>query len=249
VSESFLQIADSSDADRTPKRIVPDTIRERLHAMYAKVPSVSCECDKLGQCCELTPEEMAADFAAMYPLYPIEYLNIVDYVNEHFDADDREALAATFEERPERCPLLTEDGRCRVHPVRPLVCRTFGVLDREMVEVTAKKARGEVPASWVRDFLFVERQTVCPHARPLEPEAKEAHAQRMVNFEYERELIAMSREVDVLDAERREALEGASGRMEITRWSWGGFNALMRSPKEWFREHFGDYWKKCILGE
>ena len=26
------------------------------------------------------------------------------------------------------CPLLTVEGRCRVYPVRPLICRTHGLL-------------------------------------------------------------------------------------------------------------------------
>lgn len=30
-------------------------------------------------------------------------------------------------ERPLRCPLLTEDGRCSAYQVRPLVCRQWGV--------------------------------------------------------------------------------------------------------------------------
>lgn len=246
---SDLHAIQAADADDAPSKLLPDESRQQLHAMYDKVPSVSCECDRLGQCCELTPEEMAADFAAMYPLFTIEYMNIVDYVNEHFDADRREALAAMFEERPQRCPFLTEDGRCTIHPARPLVCRTYGVVDREMVEGTAKAARGEVPSAWIRDFLFTERQTVCPHARPLEPEAKQAHADRMVRFEYEREMVALGRKHNPLNEERRRALEDVSGRTEITRWSWGGFNALLRSPREWFEENFKAYWKKTFLGD
>jgi Fe-S-cluster containining protein len=246
VSDLPLQIAGDGEA---PERILSDSVRERLNAMYDKVPKVSCECDRLGQCCELTPEEMAADFAAMYPLFTVEYLNIVDYVNEHFDADRREALASSFEERPQRCHFLTDQGQCTIHPARPLVCRTYGVVDREMVEATAKEARGEVPSAWVRDFLFTERQTVCAHARPLEPEAKQEHATRMVTFEYERELVVLGRESEGLDEERIQALEKATGRREITRWSWGGFNALMRSPGDWFKDHFRRYWKASFLGD
>lgn len=264
MSESFHQISAAQEEDKgdspesstgetpsseLPPKYLSDSIRKRLETMYAKVPSVSCECDKLGQCCELTPAEMAADFAAMYPLYPVEYYNIVDHVNEHFDADRRDALASTFEERPQRCSFLTEDGHCTIHRARPLVCRTFGVLDREMVEETAKGARGDVPSAWVRDFLFTERQTVCAHTRPLEPEAREAHAHRMVTFEYEREMVALGREANALDPDRRKALEEISGRTEITRWSWGGFNAFMRSPADWFRENFTQYWKTSFLGD
>lgn len=224
-------------------------IRERLEALYDRVPDVSCGCDRPGQCCWLTEEEMAAEFATMYPLYTVEYLNIVDYVRRHFDPNRQAEYLGIIEERPTRCPFLTEAGACSIHPARPLVCRTYGVLDREQVEKTALDAKGELPGDWIRRFLFTERQTVCPHTRVVQPEKVAAHAEAMVSSAYERELLRMGQEVEGLDGVRRRVLREVTDLKWITRWTWGGFNALMRAPAEWVKRHFADYWEAAFLGE
>ena len=223
--------------------------RERLEGIYGRVPSVSCHCDRLGQCCELTEAEMAAEYATMYPLYAVEYWNIVDYLRANFSEDRQEELLSVTEERPERCPFLTEEGGCSIHPVRPLVCRTFGVLRREQVDVTASEHRGELPAAWVASFLFAERQTVCPHTQVLEPEKTVDHAYQLISFQYERDLTEMGQEMDELDQDRQEVLEAATGRRTVKLWTWGGFNVAIRSPLNWMREHFKSYWDSATLAE
>lgn len=30
-----------------------------------------------------------------------------------------------------RCPLLTAEGRCSVHPIRPAICQVYGLVDRD----------------------------------------------------------------------------------------------------------------------
>lgn len=246
MSSTLLQIAPAGQADGD---LLPAPIQERLQALYDRVPGVSCGCDRLGQCCWLTEAEAAVDFATMFPLYPVEYLNIVDYVRRHFDLVRQEALLGLTEERPERCPFLTEAGGCSIHPARPLVCRTYGVLGREEVAQAAEEAKGEVPENWVRNFLATEQQTVCPHTRVEEPEKVVAHAKAMVSFAYERALLQMGREVEGLDETRQQMLQSTTGLMRITRWTWGGFNTLLRSPVGWLKRYFLDYWKAAFLGE
>ena len=229
--------------------LLPASVRERLRALYSRVPRVSCTCDRLGQCCELTEAERADDYATMYPLYTVEYLNIVDYVQRRFDPKRQQDLLEMTEERPMRCPFLTEAQACEIHPVRPLMCRTYGVLQREEVEAAGSAARGDVPASWIWRFLSTERYTVCPMTRVLDPGKVAAYTKDMVSHAYERTLILMGGEVDPLDAARREALQQASGKARLMRWTWGGFNVLMRSPLPWLRKHFGDYWEASFLAD
>ena len=244
MTTNLLQIAPSEE-----RRRLSENDRRRLQAVYDQVPAVSCHCDRLGQCCELTKEEMEADFATMYPLYSIEYFNIVDYVQDHFEAETRDAVLGMTEERPVRCPFLTDAGACSIYPVRPLVCRTYGVLSRETVEETASGARGKVSSQWISSFLFTERQTVCPHTRIPAPEKLAAHAQNRVRFTYERELLTLGREAPPLDDARVAVLASASGLKRVTRWTWGGYNALLRVPLTWLKGHFAGYWRRAALAE
>ena len=243
-SPPLLQIAPARQEE-----MLPAPLRGQLHGLYDRVPDVSCTCDRPGQCCELTEAEVADDFATMYPLYFVEYLNIVDYVRAHFDPQRQEVLLELTEERPERCPFLTDKGGCSIYPVRPMGCRTYGVLSRAQVEETAEQARGELPATWIWNFLSTERHTVCPKTRTLEPEKVAAHKEAMVTFAYERELIQMGIEAGELDEVPRQALQKAAGLLRVTRWTWGGFNALLRSPAGWLKRNFAGYWRRAFLGE
>lgn len=238
----FVQI-ESSEGDS-----LGEDVRDRLDALYAKVPAVTCACDDLGQCCQLTPEEAAEDWATMYPLYTTEYLNIVDYVRRHFSPEEQSRLLSFGEERPLRCPFLSDEGGCTIHPVRPLACRTYGVLSRENVEKTGSAYRGEVPDLWVNQFLRNERCTICSHTELDEPEKLDEHAKEMVTFGYDRELIQMG-EQDGLGDERRATLVEATGRERLVRWTWGGFNNLYRSTTDWARAHLKDTLKQSHLAE
>ena len=244
MSNDLLQIV---AAPGTPA--LSDGDHERLEEIYSKVPSVSCHCDKLGQCCELTEAEMAAEFATMYPLHSVEYFNIVDYIHANFSEERQAEFLSVTEERPERCPFLTGEGGCSIHPVRPLACRTFGVLRREQVEGTASELRGEFPTAWITSFLFTERQTVCPHTQVLEPEKTADHAHHLISFQYERDLTQLGETVVSLKESRQEVLEAAAGRRVVKLWTWGGFNVLMRSPMDWMKDHFKTYWDSATLAE
>lgn len=242
MSESLLQIASP---------ILADAVRARLQAVYEQVPGVSCDgCDNPGKCCWLTEEEMADDYATMYPLYAIEYANIVDYVRAHFDADRQRALLDVVDERPQRCPFLTESGGCSIHPVRPLTCRTYGVLNEvAQVETVAASVKGKLSQHWISSFLSTERYTVCDLTVLKDAEKVDAHMQTMVAFGYERELIEMSDTVDWLDADRQVMFEKITGKKGPIRWTWGGFNALAQSSLSRVKKHFENVWKTSFLGE
>ena len=231
--------------------LLPNEVREDLEALYAQVPGVSCQaCDRPGKCCELTGPEFQADFATMYPLYAVEYLNIVDHVSAHFDAARREELLEMVDERPMRCPFLTQAGGCSIHPARPLTCRTYGVLNREQeVFDAAKAAQGQAPENWLQVFKSSERYTVCAHTALLEPEKREAHVKAMWSFDYERRMVAMSQSVALMDADRQAIFQEASGKAQPIRWTWGGFNALVQTPLSWFKRRVAQVWSESILGE
>ena len=233
----------------TRELALPDDLRSQLQATYDRIPSVRCGCGHPGWCCELTPEEMASDFATMYPLYKVEYLNIVDYVEDKFDKSRQEHLLGLTEERPERCPFLTDSGACSIHPVRPLACRTYGVLKNKEVEDAALEAEGQIPDGWIRRFIFRERDTVCRHTEVLDRDKVQSHARAMIAFEYERELIQLGRQVESLGGERRSHLERVTGKWEVESWTWGGFNALLGRSTSWLARHFEGYWKNSSLAE
>ena len=242
MSDSLLQIASP---------ILPEQTRTRLNAVYARIPAVSCAgCDAPGSCCELTDAEYEDNFATMYPLYAVEYVHIVDYVRSHFDAKKQRELLGTVEERPRRCPFLTDEGGCSIHPARPLTCRTYGVLDdASQVKATAASAHGEVPWQWVSAFLATEQYTACPKAELREFDKVDRHMQAMVSLQYERELIDMSNALNWLDADRRAAFQQAAHKNRPTRWTWGGFNALAQKPMAWVTHAFANFWKASFLGE
>lgn len=233
------------------KSLLPDAVRARLETLYAQVPGVSCSgCDQPGSCCELTDAEWDDDFATMYPLYAVEYLNIVDYVRTHFDAERQREFLEITDERPRRCPFLTASQGCSIHPVRPMTCRTYGVLNRaEQVEVAAKAVADEVPENWVAMFLSTERYTVCPKTALQEPDKVHTHLSSMLTLDYEREMIEMSNTVALMDVERQGVFERVSGKSRPTRWTWGGFNTLVQTPLSWFKRHFKSVWRATFLGE
>jgi Fe-S-cluster containining protein len=243
VSGDLLQIARPAGGRLTEAQ------RRALRDLYATVPAVRCGCDRPGQCCRLTEEEAADGWATMYPLYPVEYLNIADYLDEHVEPARRDALLSRTDERPMQCPFLSGDGGCSIHPVRPMACRTYGVLSREEVDAVPAAFRGTYPDPWLKQFVKNERCAVCEHTEGVEPEKKEAHTDKMASFHYERSLIELSRQADGLDGPRREALRQATGKSRVTRWTWGGFNALVQTPLSWVREHLGAYLSASAFAE
>jgi Fe-S-cluster containining protein len=61
----------------------------------------------------------------------------------------------------ERCPFLEGDGRCAIHPVRPLACRSLSSLDAEecrraLQERVARDGGGEVRMDLLQQALYGE---------------------------------------------------------------------------------------------
>ncbi len=224
-----------------------ENFKTALNQIYSGIPNTSCECDRPGQCCELTPEEMRSDFATMYPLYAVEYLNIVEYVDAVFPPEERDRVFGVIEERPARCPFLTDSGQCAIHPVRPLTCRTYGVLRQEHLLKTAHRNKDLIPVKWINGFLAIESTTICTKSRVLNPVQIARHADRMIRGVYDRAMIELSRALP-LTVDRGWFIRDFTGMDRIVQWTWGGFNALIRSSQEWFTSNFLDYWKRSELG-
>ncbi|HJV97279.1 MAG TPA: YkgJ family cysteine cluster protein [Albitalea sp.] len=69
------------------------------------------------------------------PVYPLELIGITWYAVERLGGPTREALKRQLRDhrRGQPCPLLVDDA-CSVHPLRPMACRQFNVLDRVCTE-------------------------------------------------------------------------------------------------------------------
>jgi Fe-S-cluster containining protein len=83
----------------------------KLRMIYGFIPSIKCDrnCHK---CC------------GAHPWFPVEALNIRKFMFEH-EIEERFAKNLLA-----MCPYITEDG-CLIHPVRPILCRLFGVVKQE----------------------------------------------------------------------------------------------------------------------
>lgn len=65
----------------------------------------------------------------------------------------------------ETCPLLTADGACAIHPVRPLACRSLSSLDagdcrRALQERVQRDGGGEVRMNLLQHALYTEAVAV-----------------------------------------------------------------------------------------
>ena len=218
----------------------------RLQALYDQVPATRCA--NSGECCVLTEEEFDNDYATMFPLYSAEYRNIVEFVKSNFSEERQRQLLDFTEERPRRCPFLGSDHRCTIYPIRPLICRTYAVMNHQTIAEAAGRSRGNLPEDWIRGFVLREGHMVCPRVTVAEPEKLERHARNLITSAYERELTRLSLEVEMAARERKRVYQRLTGRRSWPlRWTWGGFNSLCFSSLEWMRSHLGRYWKKAEL--
>ncbi|MCW9013791.1 MAG: YkgJ family cysteine cluster protein [Gammaproteobacteria bacterium] len=69
------------------------------------------------------------------PVYPLELMGMSWYVIEKLASPLREQLKQQLEniEKINTCPFLL-DGACSIHPMRPIACRQFNVLDKACAE-------------------------------------------------------------------------------------------------------------------
>jgi len=65
------------------------------------------------------------------PVYPLELMGMSWYVIEKLQSPLREQLKQQLQDidKVDTCPFLL-DGSCSIHPMRPIACRQFNVLDK-----------------------------------------------------------------------------------------------------------------------
>ncbi|RKY73049.1 MAG: hypothetical protein DRQ14_04985 [Candidatus Latescibacterota bacterium] len=223
---------------------LPPLLRAQLEVLYSQVPAT--ECDNCGRCCGLSEEERRAGWVTMYPLYAIEYLNILDFIRT--ELPEKEDLLNFREEWPLRCPFRDDSlPGCIIYPVRPLVCRTYGVLGEEEIEEAIRRFGRGMPASWIEIFRRWEGSLVCPRVRVTEPEKLLHYMEGRIHYRYMATIEKLNEWVWLPQEERREEFRRISGKERVSRWTWGGFNALTLSPDDWFREEFPAYWRASKL--
>ncbi len=158
--------AESLAAHRTPQQVhaVADTMHDAFESGIGGLstpspPEKPLACRKgCDHCCHLT---VLADSASV--------LRIASYVRESFGRAERTLLdmrLIVYEDRVEKmtqsqrsmarlpCPLLV-DGACTVHPVRPLVCRSFNSYDADVCkrQIHGGGSTSEIP-SWNVPWLL-----------------------------------------------------------------------------------------------
>jgi len=69
------------------------------------------------------------------PVYPLELMGMSWFLIEKLQGPLREALKQQLQQVDtlNSCPFLI-DGACSIHPVRPIACRQFNVLDKACAE-------------------------------------------------------------------------------------------------------------------
>jgi len=92
--------------------------------IYSKIPDIKCKED-CGKCCGFVPH--FAEGTIFEPLSNEDYIivekeAIKEYLREN--GLKYKKIKGIFE----YCPYLTEDKKCEIYPVRPLICRIFGVM-------------------------------------------------------------------------------------------------------------------------
>jgi Fe-S-cluster containining protein len=241
-SMSVELAGDTADTSRLPD------LSARLEEVYEQVPSTCCA--NSGECCVLTEAEIEEGYATMFPLYRAEYANIVDYVRSKFSAERQEQLLAITDERPQSCPFLDSENHCTIYPVRPLICRTYAVMNHDTIAEAAVRHKGEVPDQWIRGFALREGNMVCPRVTVLEPDKLIRHAYNLLSLTYERTMMSLSRKVELASGERWKFIRKVIGRRSSPlRWTWGGFNSLRFAPAKWLEANLKTYWRDAELRE
>ncbi|MSR83763.1 MAG: YkgJ family cysteine cluster protein [Candidatus Latescibacteria bacterium] len=230
------------------KPVAAEDLSSQLQLLYDQVPSTCCASS--GECCALTDAEFDQGWATMFPLYSAEYLHIAEYVRTNFPSQRQQELFSFTQERPRRCPFLGENHACTIYAVRPLICRTYAVMDRQRIDQALVRYRDVLPETWLKGFARREGSMLCPRVRVTQPEKLEQHIYNLITGFYERALRRIHDRLDLAGPERRALLFRLTGRREWPlNWTWGGFNALCAAPADWVRAQFPEYWKKAKLVE
>ena len=225
-----------------------DRLAVELDAIYEDVPSTCCA--NSGECCSLTSAEMDEGWATMFPLYTAEYARIADHVRRNFEAPRVEELLAVTDERPQRCPFLGDNNGCTIYPVRPLICRTYGVMNDKSITDAAARHEGELPGQWLRQFVLRESGMVCPRVTVTQPEKLVRHAHNVITGVYERAMTRLSRRLELVTPERKKLIRPIiRTRSWPMRWTWGGYNTLCLAPVEWIQDGLKKYWRQSQFND
>ncbi len=101
--------------------------RAAMDRLYARLPRLQCK----GLC---------QQFCGQVPMSEVEHRRIVEYMGEPIPFG-----------RTIVCPLLDRDsGKCTCYPVRPLICRGFGLVDDPLLRCP----HGCKPSRWLSNKEF-----------------------------------------------------------------------------------------------
>ncbi len=228
---------------------IDDTMSRQLQALYHTVPDSQCP-ETCCDCCKLSHQDWRNDLAVMFPLYKVEYFSIARYVRDHFSAVEQEKLFAFREERPRICPFLDlEQSFCRLYPVRPYMCRTYGILSGPDILAAQQRFTAEIPPIWLIKFASAESDVICPKMLSVDETRKNAYVENRIRGLDIRQLHESNLICPQHPRERNDDIRKMTGRQSVGIWSWGGFNAMHASSDDWFERHFADYWRDACLVE
>lgn len=219
----------------------------RLEAIYRLVPATRCP-SGCSACCRLSERDWAANLAVMYPLYRIEYFRIADYVFHHFPKQKYRALLAFQDERPRVCPFLDQEtGACAIYPVRPYLCRTYGILTPVDIEKGVVQYQRQLPGLWLNSFRDFERHITCADLVCDDEEGKAVYLDERIRGNDLRRLQRLNQQFPQHPREASDVFRQIVRNPPISAWSWGGFNTLLASDEVWFAENFAAYWQGAEL--
>ena len=217
-----------------------------LEELYRSIPATTCL--NCGNCCRISETERGQGWVTMYPVYAVEYLHIAAYVAREFLPEKRDTLLNFREEWPLQCPFRDlKKGACTIYPVRPLTCRTYGIMNEARMEEALAAHKDHLPPAQLERFRRWEKHHICPDVQVAETDKLSDYVARRIEFWYTKQLEILSVEAPLMDRAKRQVFETITERPGILSWTWGGFNALRDSSMEAFITEFPDYWMKAEL--
>ena len=230
----------------TPKTLSDEKIHLILEELYRSIPATTCV--NCGNCCQVTKAERRQGWVTMYPLYAVEYLHIAAYVAREFPPEKRDMLLNFREEWPLQCPFRDQvKGACTIYPVRPLTCRTYGIMNEARMEEALAAHQNHLPPAQLERFRRWEKHHICPNIQVTEADKLSEYVIRRIEFWYTKQLEILSVEAPLMDQAKRQVFETITERPGVLSWTWGGFNALRNPSMEAFITEFPDYWMKAEL--
>jgi Fe-S-cluster containining protein len=234
------------NSEATPETLSNKKIHLILEELYRSIPATTCS--NCGSCCRITSAERRQGWVTMYPLYAVEYLHIAAHVGRDFPPAKRDYFLNFREEWPLQCPFLDQEkAACTIYPVRPLTCRTYGIMNEPRMEEALGAHKNHLPPAQLERFRRLEKHHRCPDVQVAETDKLNDYAARRIESWYTKQLEILSVEAPLMDRAKRQVFETITERPGILSWTWGGFNALRVSSMEAFITQFPDYWMKAEL--